>query len=174
VEAGITFWQVAVNYQSVGSRNPAAQLCRQSSQRGPWHCMLWRNRPPRARRDRQRAEDRHTDGSLVLAVRVSVSSMLYRPMHPTPRIRPTVAPAACGPALLGPGDAEFSHFLLQGRALHPQAGRGPLRSGHYPTGLPEGAEDVLPLGLGQRLGGMRGDGTDWPLTPIRHGCIIQI
>ena len=58
--------------------------------------------------------------------------------------------AACGPALLGPGDSEFSHFLLQGRTLHPQAGRGPLRAGHHPAGLAEGAEDVLPLGLGQR------------------------
>ena len=58
--------------------------------------------------------------------------------------------AAGGPALLGPGDAEFSHFLLQGRTLHPQAGRGPLRAGHHPAGLAEGAEDVLPLGVGQR------------------------
>jgi WD40 repeat protein len=44
----------------------------------------------------------------------------------------TLATGGEGPVLLGPRDSEFSHFLLQGRTLHPQAGRGPLRAGYCP------------------------------------------
>src|SRR5438093_7839561 len=76
-----------------------------------------------------------------------------------------VPPAECRPggtaatrrALLGPGDVELFHLLLQSGTLHSQTGRGPLRTAHYPSGFMEDAEDVLPFGVGQcdRLPGRR-------------------
>lgn len=77
-------------------------------------------------------------------------------------------PAKCHPGgtaaarrvLLGPGDAEFFHLLLQSGTLHSQAVRGPLRTAYHPAGCAEDAEDVLTLGVGQgdRFGGMREEG----------------
>src|SRR5260370_14918122 len=68
-----------------------------------------------------------------------------------------VPPAVCPPggtaatrrALLGPGDAELFHLLLQRGTLHPQAGRGPLRTAYHPAGFAEGPEEAIPLGVGQ-------------------------
>ena len=48
------------------------------------------------------------------------------------------------------GDAELLHLPLQGGPLHAQAGRGPVRAAQHPAGLAQDAEDVLPLGVGQR------------------------
>src|ERR1700720_2983015 len=69
-----------------------------------------------------------------------------------------VPPAECHPsgtfaarrALIGPGDAELGHLLLQSGTLHPQAGRGPLWTSHHPAGYAQDAEDMLPFGVGQR------------------------
>ena len=56
-------------------------------------------------------------------------------------------------ALIGPGDAELFHLLLQSGTLHLQAARGPFRTAHHPAGFAEDAEDVLPFGVGQRTSG---------------------
>src|SRR5260221_12888414 len=57
--------------------------------------------------------------------------------------------AATRRALLGTGDAELFHLLLQSGTLHAQAGRGPLRTAYHPAGFAEDAEDGLPFGVGQ-------------------------
>ena len=64
-------------------------------------------------------------------------------------VPPSAMTASLG-ALLRSRQAELLHLPVQHRTLHPQSGRGPLRPAHYPAGLAEGAEDVFPLGIGQR------------------------
>src|SRR5437016_14659723 len=63
--------------------------------------------------------------------------------------------AATGWALLGTGDAEFFHLLLQSGTLHSQAGRGTLRTPYHPADFAKDAEDVPPFGVcqGDRLPG---------------------
>ena len=57
--------------------------------------------------------------------------------------------AAARGALIGPGDTELFHLLLQSGTLHSQANRGPFRAAHHPAGFTENAEDVLPFSVGK-------------------------
>ncbi len=62
---------------------------------------------------------------------------------------------ASGRALLGMGDAELLHLPVQYRTSHSETRRSPMRPAQNPAGLMQHAEDVLPLGVGQREAGGR-------------------
>ena len=90
-----------------------------------------------------------------------------------------VPPAECHPggtaatrqALLGPGDAELFHLLLQSGTLHSQAGRGPLRTAHHPASFAEDAEDEF-LVAGEHMEALRKAGVpfeDLTASPVKHG-----